>query len=61
VDFLRERPEVDPNRIGIMAMSMGAIIAAYLVSADQDIKAVVLLCPVADPPAAAQRQSGPPP
>ena len=51
VAYLRNRPEVDPRRIGIVAMSFGAAIASVALGDDPAIKAIVFWCPVAHPAA----------
>ncbi len=42
-DWLRSRPEVDPNRIGLLGISLGAIAAATLAGVDPDFHRVALL------------------
>lgn len=39
VDYLCSRPEVDPNRIGALGLSIGGLRTAHLVAADARIKA----------------------
>lgn len=41
LDYLASRPEVDPNRIGAMGMSMGATRTWWLMALDERIKAGV--------------------
>jgi pimeloyl-ACP methyl ester carboxylesterase len=41
VDFLRGRPEVDPNRVAVVGMSMGGEEAIGAIGADPRIRAVV--------------------
>jgi pimeloyl-ACP methyl ester carboxylesterase len=41
VDFLLERPEVDPQRIGTLGMSMGSTMAWWLAALDPRIKGTV--------------------
>jgi dienelactone hydrolase len=41
VDFLIERPEVDPNRLGTLGMSMGSTMAWWLAALDPRIKVTV--------------------
>jgi dienelactone hydrolase len=43
VDWLREHPRVDPERIGIMGISMGGLVAAIATGVDPRIKAGVLM------------------
>ena len=43
VSFLRERPEVDPNRIGAMGYSMGSFILSIAGAVDQRLNACVLV------------------
>lgn len=42
-DWLRERPEVDSERIGIIGISLGAIVAAIALGKQDDFDAAVLL------------------
>ncbi|MCX8037611.1 MAG: dienelactone hydrolase family protein [Candidatus Sumerlaeia bacterium] len=42
-DWLRSRPEVDPNRIGMLGISLGAIAAATIAGVDPDFHRVALL------------------
>lgn len=48
VDFLKEQECVDPNRIGILGLSMGGAVASYVAGKRDDIKSVVLVSAVAD-------------
>lgn len=41
--WLRARPDVDPARVGLMGISLGAMIASHVAAADPDLKGVVLL------------------
>lgn len=43
VDFLQGRPEIDPERIGLVGGSMGGIIGTVLAAVEPRIKASVLL------------------
>ncbi len=43
VDFLREHPGIDPNRIGLLGHSEGGMIAPMVAATDQRIAAIVLL------------------
>jgi dienelactone hydrolase len=44
LDYLASRPEVDPKRIGVMGMSMGATRAWWLMALDERIKTGVPIC-----------------
>jgi dienelactone hydrolase len=44
LDYLAARPEVDPARIGVMGMSMGATRAWWLMALDERIKTGVPIC-----------------
>ncbi len=55
--FLRARPEVDPERIGLVAMSLGGLVAAEVLGSDRDIKAAALWCAVADTLEAIRRRA----
>jgi len=44
LDYLASRPEVDPDRIGVMGMSMGATRAWWLMALDERLKAGVPIC-----------------
>src|SRR5262249_37082298 len=44
LDYLVSLPEVDPNRIGVMGMSMGATRAWWLMALDERIKTGVPIC-----------------
>jgi acetyl esterase/lipase len=41
LDFLAERPEVDPARIGTLGMSMGSTMAWWLAALDERVRATV--------------------
>lgn len=43
VDYLASRPEVDPQRIGCLGISMGGYRAAYLAATDERIKAACVV------------------
>lgn len=43
VDYLRARPEVDPDRVVLLAGSLGALVAPAVAAADERISALVLL------------------
>ncbi|MDZ7262441.1 MAG: alpha/beta fold hydrolase [candidate division KSB1 bacterium] len=47
--FLRERPEVEGERIGLLGLSMGGCVAALLVGESTDVKSLVLWSAVAHP------------
>jgi pimeloyl-ACP methyl ester carboxylesterase len=42
LEYLQDRPEVDPQRIGVLGLSIGAEIALQTAAGDQRLKAVVL-------------------
>jgi dienelactone hydrolase len=44
LDYLASRPEVDPQRIGVMGMSMGATRAWWLMALDDRLAASVSIC-----------------
>jgi dienelactone hydrolase len=44
VDYLLTRPEVDPQRIGCVGLSVGALRSAHLAALDSRIKAAVVVC-----------------
>lgn len=44
IDYLVSRPEVDPNRIGCVGLSVGSWRAAHLTALDERIKAGVAVC-----------------
>jgi dienelactone hydrolase len=44
VDYLLTRPEVDPERIGCVGLSVGALRSAHLAALDSRIKAAVVVC-----------------
>lgn len=48
LDFLSERPELDPNRIGVLGLSMGGTVAAAVTGRDSRVKACVLWAAAAD-------------
>lgn len=43
LDFLRARPEIDPQRLGLIGHSEGAMIAPMLAARDREIRALVLM------------------
>jgi dienelactone hydrolase len=51
IDYLRSRPEVDGERIGCVGLSVGGYRAAHLASADERVRAAVVvgwMCGLAD-------------
>lgn len=44
IDYLEERQEVDPNRIGMMGLSGGGTMTAFTAAADSRIKAADIIC-----------------
>jgi dienelactone hydrolase len=44
LDYLVTRPEVDPDRIGCVGLSIGGFRAAHLAALDRRIKASVIVC-----------------
>lgn len=48
VDYLTSRPDVDPNRIATMGISMGSTMAWWLAALDERIKVCVDLCCLTD-------------
>jgi dipeptidyl aminopeptidase/acylaminoacyl peptidase len=46
--FLRARPEVEKNRIGILGLSMGGLVAAMMLGERPEIRAAALWAAVAD-------------
>jgi hypothetical protein len=59
VRFLQERSEIDPERIGVVGLSMGGLVAALLLGEDDDLKAGVLWSAVSNMNAAAERKQPP--
>ena len=55
VDYLVTRPEVDPNRIGCVGLSVGGLRSAHLAALDDRIKAAVAVGWMASFPAQLQR------
>ena len=49
VQFLTRRAEIDPNRIGLLGHSEGAIVAPMVASNDARVRFVVLIAPAAVP------------
>jgi esterase/lipase len=50
IDFLQTQPEADPDRIAVMGVSLGGIIAALATEADGRIKATGMLVSAGDLP-----------
>lgn len=48
IDFLVERPEVDPARIGTLGLSMGSTMAWWVAALDTRVKVCVDLCCLTD-------------
>jgi dienelactone hydrolase len=48
LDFLVERPEVDPQRLGTLGISMGSTMAWWLAALDERIKVTVDICCLTD-------------
>lgn len=48
VEFLREQPGVDPERVGILGLSLGGLVAACAASRSERVRALVLWSAVSD-------------
>jgi hypothetical protein len=48
MDFLVQRPDVDPSRIGTLGISMGSTMAWWLAALDERVKATVDICCLTD-------------
>jgi acetyl esterase/lipase len=48
VDYLVSRPDIDPNRIGTMGISMGSTMAWWIAALDPRIKVCIDLCCLTD-------------
>jgi hypothetical protein len=48
LDYLATRPEVDPNRLGVLGMSMGATKAWWLAALDPRVRACMDVCCLTD-------------
>ena len=48
VDWLAERPDVDPSRLGTLGMSMGSTMAWWLAALDERVKVTVDICCLTD-------------
>ncbi len=57
VAYLRSRPYVDPNRVGLVCHSMGGLPLSKTMSLDPTIKTGVLIAPVADAKAYADEEN----
>ena len=42
LDFLTSQPEVNPNRLGVLGLSMGGFVASHVASQSSRVKALVL-------------------
>jgi dipeptidyl aminopeptidase/acylaminoacyl peptidase len=51
--YLRTRPEIRPDHLGVLGHSEGAVIAPIVAAKEPDLKAIVLLAGVAEPPRSA--------
>jgi alpha/beta superfamily hydrolase len=49
IDYLRRRGDVDPQRIAVLGMSEGALIATMVAASEPDVRAVVLMARPAAP------------
>jgi hypothetical protein len=49
LDYLAGRPEADPNRLGVLGLSLGGCVAACLAGRDQRLRALVLWAATATP------------
>jgi dienelactone hydrolase len=48
LDFLVQRPDVDPSRIGTLGISMGSTMAWWLAALDERVKVTVDICCLTD-------------
>lgn len=48
IEFLRKQPEIDPDRIGLIGLSMGGCVATCAATRDGKVKALALWAAVAD-------------
>lgn len=48
IDYLSERPDVDPQRIGTLGLSMGSTMAWWVAALDERVKVCVDLCCLTD-------------
>jgi len=44
LDYLLSRPEVDPERAGVMGLSFGGTMAQYVAACDERIRAACIIC-----------------
>jgi dipeptidyl aminopeptidase/acylaminoacyl peptidase len=51
--YLRTRPEIEAKRLGVLGHSEGAVITPMVAAKEPDLKAIVLLAGVAEPPRSA--------
>lgn len=49
VDLIRDRPDVDASRLGLLGFSLGGVVAAETAARREDIRALCLWSPVSDP------------
>lgn len=59
LEFLRQHPRVNPDRIAVVGLSMGGAVACHVVAREPNVKSLVLWAPVADGPAILQRIATP--
>lgn len=57
--WVRARSDVDADRVGVIGMSMGGLVAAYVLGDDPSIRAAALWNPVANPQDLAERRRTP--
>lgn len=50
IDYLATHPEVDLQRLGVIGLSQGGLVAAETAARDNRVQSVVLWSPVANPP-----------
>ncbi|NCO85541.1 MAG: prolyl oligopeptidase family serine peptidase [Rhodobacterales bacterium] len=48
IDFLASQPDIDPDRIGALGLSMGGTLAWWLAALDTRLRATVQMCAFAD-------------
>ena len=48
LDYLRQRPELDPGRVGTLGLSMGSTMAWWVAALDPRVKVCVDLCCLTD-------------
>jgi uncharacterized protein len=49
IAFLKRQPQVDRNRIGVLGLSQGGLVAAATAAAERSVKSLILWSPVAVP------------